>query len=88
MIDVYCIFICPAASVGAARTAAAAIEGGAGMLEIGVSATGMAPASHYVSAGFVRPAIRDALIPFCTITEGDQDPRVVIAAAGLQTITE
>jgi hypothetical protein len=83
MADIHATFICPAASVVEARAAAAAIEGGAGMLECGLSATGEAPATHYVSSGFVRPAIHDALVPFCTITTGYHDVHDVIAAADL-----
>jgi len=84
--DIYATFICPAASVEAARAAAAAIEGGAGMLECELFTTGEATATHYVSSGWVRPAIHDALVPFCTITTGYHDVHDAIAAAGLSLI--
>lgn len=86
--DINCTFLCQAADVVAARAAAAAIPGGDGMLVIGASANASVPATHYVSAGQVRPAIRDALAPFCVITEGDHDPHAVLAADGLFVITD
>lgn len=86
MTDIYATFICPAASVTPARAAAAAIEGGAGMLERGLSATGEAPATHYISSGFVRPAIHDALVSHCTITEGPHSVADVLTTAGLALV--
>lgn len=86
MADIHCTFICTAANADAARAAAAAVPGGAGMLEVGLSATGEAPATHYISSGYVRPAIRDALITHCTITEGPHDVQDVLATAGLALV--
>lgn len=56
------------------------------MFEAGLSASGDEPATHYISAGFVRPAIRAALVGHCDITDGYQDPRAIIADAGLAVI--
>lgn len=48
-----------------------------------LSATGLLPATHYASSGFISEAAVAALDGLCAITTGDHDPHGVIAAAGL-----
>lgn len=66
--------IVPAALAPLARALAAGIAGesGAGMWERGLSPTGDAPATHYISAGLVWPQFAALLA----------DPAGIVAAAG------
>lgn len=55
--DVFLTFIVPSQDVGRARQLAAALDaGGVGMFTAELSPTGQAPATHYISTGFVSPA--------------------------------
>ena len=66
--DIFATIIVPAAQAQAARDAAAQIPGGDGMFTAGLSATGNAPATHYISSGWIPAKIVDALT-MCAISE-------------------
>ena len=66
--DIYATIIVTAAQAQAARDAAAQIPGGDGMFTAGLSATGNAPATHYISSGWIPAEIVDALT-MCAISE-------------------
>lgn len=87
MADIYCTLIASLAQVEAARAAGNAIPGGRDMFDVPLRPIGGGPISHYVSSGFVRPAIHDAMIGLCDITTGEHTAAAVIAAAGLEIAT-
>ena len=62
------MIIVPAAQAQAARDAAAQIPGGEGMFTAGLSATGNAPATHYISSGWIPAEVVEALT-MCAISE-------------------
>ena len=66
--DIFATIIVPATQAQAAREAAAKIPGGEGMLTAGLSATGNAPATHYISSGWIPAEIVDALT-MCAVSE-------------------
>lgn len=68
MPDIFATLIVTAANVAQARTLAAEIPGGEGMFTSELSATGNAPATHYISSGWIPAEIIDAL-PMCAISE-------------------
>jgi len=68
MTDIFATIIVTAAQAQAARDAAAQIPGGEGMFAAGLSATGNAPATHYISSGYMPAEIVDALT-MCAISE-------------------
>lgn len=84
MADVFCTFIATAAQRDAAIAAAEVVPGGHGMFTMPLCSLDGGPVTHYASSGFVRPAIRDALVGLCTIVEEDQDTHAVLAANGLK----
>lgn len=81
--EIFATLIATAANVKACRSA----QTGAGFYGR-YSTTGAAPATHYVSSGRLSQADIDALAGLCVITTGDHDPHAVIAAAGLQIVSE
>lgn len=81
--SVFKTIIVPSAYVAAARTAAAAIEGGTGMFTTGASASGNLPATHYVSSGYMDEQIPAAIVG---ATISDAPAEEALAAAGLQII--
>ena len=70
--DIFATIIVPAAQAQAARDAAAQIPGGEGMLTSELSATGNAPATHYISSGWIPAEIVDALT-MCAVSELPSD---------------
>jgi len=70
--DIFATIIVSAAQAQAARDAAAQFTGGEGMLTAGLSATGNAPATHYISSGYMPAEIVDALT-MCAISESPTD---------------
>lgn len=68
MADVFATIIVPAAQAKAAREAAAQFPGGDGMFTSELSATGNAPATHYMSSGWIPAEIVEALT-MCAISE-------------------
>ena len=66
--DIFATIIVPAAQAQAARDAAAQFHGGEGMFTSELSATGNAPATHYISSGYMPAEIVDALT-MCAISE-------------------
>ena len=96
MSDIFRTLIVPAAEVDTARAIAAVTPGGEGMWTAGLSASGAAPATHYISTGWI-PEGWQAMVPSQTWEQdanGDWvqvgstpgDPMLVLAmsqAAGL-----
>ena len=68
MPDIFATLIVTAANVAQARTIAAQFTGGEGMLTSELSATGNAPATHYITSGWIPAEIVDALT-MCAISE-------------------
>jgi len=66
--DIFATIIVTADKAQAAREAAATIPGGEGMFTGELSASGNAPATHYISSGWIPAEIIDAL-PMCAISE-------------------
>ena len=57
MSDIFLTLIVPAADAPLARSVAGAMDpGGAGMWNTPLSPSGAAPATHYISTGYVPPA--------------------------------
>ena len=66
--DIFATIIVTADKAEQARTIAAEIPGGEGMLTSELSATGNAPATHYISSGWIPAEIVDALT-MCAVSE-------------------
>lgn len=82
------VIICPGARQGAAQSKASQVLGGVGMFTTGVSPTGNAPATHWVSAGTCSAEIPDILqdeLPQTRIYF-DRDPWDVLAELGLKLV--
>ena len=76
-------FIVPAAVVGMARAMCVGLAGpaGDGMFITGLSATGTAPATHFVSSGPISDEMA-ALLPLTTVTQDDDGNDFVSTAPG------
>ena len=76
-------FIVPAAVVGMARAMCEGLAGsaGAGMFITGLSATGTAPATHYISSGPISDEMA-ALLPLTTVTQDAEGNDVISTAPG------
>ena len=74
-------FIVPAAVVGMARAMCEGLAGaaGAGMFITELSATGSAPATHFVSSGPISDDMA-ALLPLTTVTQ-DADGNAIVSTA-------
>lgn len=81
MPDIFATIIVPAAQAQAAREAAAAFQGGEGMLTAGLSATGAEPATHYISSGWMPEELVQAL-GMCSVS--DLSPAEAMEQAGLK----
>ena len=57
MNDQFVTIVVTAAKAPAAREAVAAVSGGSGMFEVGLSKSGKAPATHFISSGWVSEKI-------------------------------
>ena len=66
--DIFATIIVTAANVAQARTIAAEIPSGEGMFTAGLSATGNAPATHYIASGWIPAEIVEALT-MCAVSE-------------------
>jgi len=66
--DIFATIIVTADKAEQARTIAAEIPGGEGMLTAGLSPTGAEPATHYIASGWIPAEIVDALT-MCAISE-------------------
>ena len=66
--DIFATIIVTADKAEQARTIAAQFTGGDGMFTSELSATGNAPATHYMSSGWIPAEIVDALT-MCAISE-------------------
>jgi hypothetical protein len=65
-----------------ALTVGLAGNAGAGMFVVGLSATGNAPATHYISAGLISSDMA-ALLPCKTVTQDKDGKAVVTTAPGM-----
>ena len=76
-------FIVPAAVVGMARAMCEGLAGsaGAGMFVVGLSASGEAPATHYISSGPISDEMA-ALLPLTTVTQDAEGNDVISTAPG------
>lgn len=82
--DVFRTALVTAAEVENARTVAATYEGGQGMFTTGCSSTGLTPASHYISSGYLALELAEAL----TMANVSEEPAFdVLAESGLQLIS-
>ena len=68
MPDIFATLIVTSANVSHARTLAAEIPGGDGMFTSELSATGNAPATHYISSGWVPEELVQALT-MCSVSD-------------------
>ena len=82
MTEVFVTIIVPADSVESARAQAATVNGGAGMFTCALSPTGNAPATHYISSGFVSQELATMF------DYTDLPPQEAMAAVGLQMVSE
>lgn len=82
MPDIFATIIVTAAQAQAARDAAAQIPGGEGMLTSELSATGNAPATHFISSGYMPEEIVQAVAPVSAVS--DLEPVDALIAAGLK----
>lgn len=79
--DIFRTLIVPAASVDLARAIATSFgPGGEGMWTTPLSASGLDPATHYISSGFVPPEY-GYLVPLQVWTQ-DEDGNWVLVASG------
>ena len=76
-------FIVPAAVVGMARAMCVGLAGpaGDGMFVTGLSATGTAPATHFISSGPISDDMA-ALLPLTTVTQDAEGNDVITTAPG------
>lgn len=81
--------ILPAAAQALARALceAAAGESGAGMFVTGLSATGEAPATHFISSGAIESKFAD-ILPLSTITTVDEVTTVERGAGDLAAVVQ
>ena len=81
--------ILPAAAQALAQglCQAAAGEAGAGMFTTGLSATGEAPATHFISSGAVEPKFAD-ILPLSTITTVDEVETVTRSAGDVAAVIQ
>ena len=82
MPDIFATIIVTAAQAQAARDAAAQIPGGEGMFTSELSATGNAPATHYISSGHMPEEIVQAVN--AVVAASDLAPVDALIAAGLK----
>ena len=83
--DIFATLIVTAANVEQARTIAATFTGGEGMFTSELSATGNAPATHYISSGYMPEEIVQAIAPVSAVS--DLAPVDALIAAGLKPLT-
>ena len=81
--------ILPAAAQALAQALckAAAGEAGAGMFTTGLSATGEAPATHYISSGALEAKFAD-ILPLSTITTADEVETVTRSAGDIDAVIQ
>ena len=79
--DIFATIIVPAAQAQSARDAAAQIPGGEGMFTAGLSATGNAPATHYIASGWVPEELVQTLT-MCIVS--DLSPAEAMTDKGLK----
>ena len=81
--------VLPAAAQALAQglCVAAAGEAGAGMFTTGLSATGEAPATHYISSGAVESKFAD-ILPLSTITTVDEVETVERSAGDVAAVIQ
>ena len=81
--------ILPAAAKALAQgfCVAAAGEAGAGMFATGLSATGEAPATHFISSGAVETKFAD-ILPLSTITTVDEVETVERSAGNIEEVIQ
>ena len=79
--------IIPAAAQALAQglCVAAAGEAGAGMFTTGLSATGEAPATHFISSGAIETQFAD-ILPLSTITTADEVETVSKTSGNIEAI--
>ncbi len=78
--DIFQTIIVDAASAASARAQAAQYPGGSGMFVTGLSASGLEPATHFISSG---------IMPAMTITGADvssEPPFTALARKGLKIV--
>lgn len=80
--DIFATLIVTAANVDQARTIAAQFTGGDGMFTSELSATGNAPATHFISSGYMPEEIVQAIAPVSAAS--DLAPADALIAAGLK----
>lgn len=79
--DIFATLIVTAANVAQSRTIAATFPGGDGMFTSELSATGNAPATHYISSGYMPEEIVQAVNAVVAVS--DLEPADALIAAGL-----
>lgn len=81
--------ILPAAAQALAQglCVAAAGEAGAGMFTTGLSATGEAPATHYISSGAIEMQFAD-ILPLSTITTVDEVETVSKTSGNIEAVIQ
>lgn len=82
MADIFATIIVTADKAEQARAAAAAFPGGEGMFTSELSASGNAPATHYISSGWMPEEIVQAIAPVSAAS--DLAPVDALIAAGLK----
>ena len=80
--DIFATIIVTADKAEQARLAAAQIPGGEGMFTSELSATGNAPATHYISSGYMPEEIVQAVN--AVVAASNLAPADAIIAAGLK----
>ena len=70
--DIFATIIVTEAQAQAARTIAAEIPSGEGMFTAGLSATGNAPATHYIASGWVPEELVQTLT-MCIVSDLSPD---------------
>lgn len=89
MADIFRTIIVPAAEQAEAQAIAAEYPGGAGMFETGCSPTGEAPATDYISSGFMDEAIVEALGTALEDEDiSEEPPFVALDRLGLKLVSE
>ena len=79
--------IIPAAAQALAQglCVAAAGEAGAGMFTTGLSATGEAPATHYISSGAVEAKFA-AILPITSVEQAEEEPVITKTTGNLDAV--
>lgn len=88
MADIFRTIIVTVESQEAAQLIAVTYDGGDGMFTVGCSPSGTAPATHYISSGFVDEEMTVSLAEVSGIDISEDPPFTAMARMNIQLVSE